>query len=106
MRMTNGKANMSNETKDIFFAPWQIEEVATDSWDIIDSEGVHRFSIYGEKYAKRFFRLPELYDAMVEALEIICGIPGEDACEHCSNASVGCRIREWRELLKKIKVGK
>ena len=106
MKMTNGKAKMSNETKDIFFAPWQIEEVATDSWDIIDSEGVRRFSIYGEKYAKRFFRLPELYDAMVEALEIICGIPGEDACEHCSNASLGCRIREWRELLKKIKVGK
>ena len=63
-----------------------------------------------EQNANCLARLPELYDALKASVEIICGIPGEDACDHCTNASLDlggpCRIREWRELLRKVSEGK
>lgn len=96
--------SLSNETINLFLAPWNIEQ-NMDVFELYNCKDLCSFACTDEKNAHRFVHLPEMYDAMVEMLEIICGIPGEDACEHCQNASMGCRVREWRFLLRKVRDG-
>ena len=104
---------MNDETKILFDAPWtggMRKDRLSEEYVVVSD---HNFTIAAhvdtKENANRLSRLPELYDALMEALEIICGIPGEDACDHCSNASLDlggpCRIREWRELLQKVRDG-
>lgn len=103
---------MTEETKKLFGAPWKKSFQDWESYKeitIYDSKKQPVCLTRNKGMSNRLARLPELYDGLMEALEIICGIPGEDACDHCSNASIDlggpCRIREWRELLRKVRNG-
>lgn len=50
--------------------------------------------------------LPELYDALMEAAVKYCPELGSnfDSCDSCSVKN--CEVREWVNLLKKVKDGK
>ena len=51
---------------------------------------------------------PELYDALFDAANRLCGEPryrGKYACESCV-VKDSCQVRKWYELLEKVRNGK
>ena len=60
---------MNDKTKEIFAAPWTIEEEAPLAWYcVIDSkDSVVANDVRDQKTVNRLARLPELYDALAEA---------------------------------------
>ena len=104
---------MTDETKQLFDAPWTIKsdgEAYFSVWDKNDDcicDGILMFD-----NAKRLARLPELYDALDEATRRYCGIvrgynhdPIKNGCPPDNGRTCAslCIAREWLELLRKVR---
>lgn len=105
---------MRDETKEIFAAPWTIEEEAPLAWYcVIDSkDSVVANDVRDQKTVNRLARLPELYDALAEAAAGKCwscaGESSETMLDHpCPKGhDEDCYVAKWRELLKFVRDGK
>ena len=107
---------MTNETKTIFDAPWELDEeeqVRNASGDLVAEGGVSVDDL------RRVTHLPELYDALEDAAERVCKkcvafwFPGQKfdfpqnfADFICPITKAGCFCENWLNLLKKVKDGK
>ena len=99
---------MSDETKKLFDAPWKKDGMT------IRSKKDNYVCSAGSDNINRIFRLPELYEALMEAAHYRCwhcrheDFPDfaciEDFEKNCKTTSCGCR--EWWKLLKKVRDGK
>lgn len=96
---------LSNETMNLFLAPWNIEQ-NMDVFELYNCKDLCSFACTDEKNAHRFVLLPELYEALTEAAVKYCPELGSnfDSCDTCSVKK--CEVREWVNLLKKVKDGK
>lgn len=114
------KNPMTDETKRLFDAPWRIHKTypnfVMNPNNLIVAE-------CGLKDANRIARLPELYDALVEAARHCCNLchtlSGQDEPKiedllknGCPKAQyknrahvVSCVAMEWLDLLKKVRDG-
>lgn len=95
--------SLSNEAKTIFDAPWELDEeeqVRNASGDLVAEGGVSVDDL------RRVTHLPELYEALTEAAVKYCPELGSnfDSCDTCSVKK--CEVREWVNLLKKVRDGK
>lgn len=105
---------MNDKTKEIFAAPWTIEEEAPLAWYcVIDSkDSVVANDVRDPKTVNRLARLPELYDALAEAAAGKCwscaGESSETMLDHpCPKGhDEDCYVAKWRELLKFVRDGK
>ena len=113
---------MTDETKQLFNAPWtggERRDKLSDDFVVIDDKCATITShIITKETANRLARLPELYDALAEAIR--------DACEDCVTEAelrtgmifdpveYGCvyperdccpKCRGWIELLRKVRDG-
>ena len=106
---------MNKTTKQLFNAPWTIEEEAPLAWYcVIDSkDSVVANDVRDQKTVNRLARLPELYDALAEAMQYHCSscvgfdvsdIPITDILKNCQR--VDCCANGWLELLQKVRDGK
>ena len=100
---------MKDETKELFDAPW----VADACCEIHDkNESLVCICCPGEPHiANRLARLPELYDALIEAAGGKCwscaGENTETMLDHpCPKGhDEDCYVAKWRELLRKVRDG-
>ena len=110
---------MTDETKRIFDAPWKV-----DNLKFIQNAKHKYLALCDEKeIVNRLARLPELYDALVEAARHCCNLchtlSGQDEPKiedllknGCPKAQyknrahvVSCVAMEWLDLLKKVRDG-
>jgi len=107
---------VKKETQKVFDAPFAVMGDAEDYTKfnvIISSPNSPRHcctlaSCVDRKTAIRFARLPELYDALEDAANRLCGEPmyrGQYACKSCV-VKDSCQVRKWYELLEKVRDGK
>ena len=101
---------MTDETKQLFDAPWTIlSDTDSLTFEIRNKVGesiCDNILMFDD--AKRLARLPELYDALMDAANRLCGEPkirGEYACKSCV-VKDSCQVRKWYELLEKVRDGK
>ena len=96
---------MTDETKKLFDAPWHVENL---TFVVSNTDGKDSISVSSDmKTANRLARLPELYDALFDAANRLCGEPkirGEYACKSCV-VKDSCQVRKWYELLEKVRDG-
>ena len=94
---------MTDETKRIFDAPWQIWG---DGCQVCDIRGTERAYCEDIKDSARFVRLPELYDKLMWAVVQKCpdAFLTLDECRLCPDKK--CKYREIFELLRKVRDGK
>lgn len=92
---------MTEETKKLFDAPWE----ATDADFVVDNDGYWICSCESPETANRLARLPELYDALMEAAVNYCpdAFFANDECRLCPDKK--CIGRKWIELLRKVRDG-
>lgn len=113
---------MTDETKKLFDAPWWVNTVEfkkelyglggtlhrvfTNSGELVTSW------IADEKTANRLARLPELFDALLQATEDACRTCNHEKAEGildrpCDDLHADeCYVAEWRKLLRKVRDGK
>ncbi len=99
---------MTNSTKQPFKAPWSAEEWihGKGAFVIRNNKGYLVAENMSEQDAKRIARLPELYDALVEACGEYCPNLKYDI-EKCGNCGgEGCKAVAWCELLQLVRNGK
>lgn len=104
---------MNEKTKEIFAAPWTIEEEAPLAWYcVIDSkDSVVANDVRDQKTVNRLARLPELYDALAEAAAGKCWSCAGESSETmldkpCSKGhDEDCYVAKWRQVLKKVRDG-
>ena len=101
---------LSEETKKLFNAPWQAYPLD----DVGDAEGYQLCSAVDEITAKRIEHLPELYEALREAVDDACGTCAMMQVDSNSYDFVknGCPFFEdhddclpikWIEVLRKVR---
>ena len=95
---------MTDETKQLFDAPWKV------SLHFIVKDNRNRVVVSGgnEEDNNRIARLPELYDALMEAAAGKCwSCAGESSetmlDEPGPKGHEDCYVAEWRQLLKKVR---
>ena len=97
---------MTDETKNLFDAPWHVFSSPDDEITVIENESGRVLAELDDvKTANRLSRLPELYDALMEAANRLCGEPryrGKYACESCV-VKDSCQVRKLYELLEKVR---
>ena len=101
---------MTDETKKHFFAPWKAEEYkhGKGAFVVRNNEGYLVAENMSKQDANRFARLPELYDALMQAAKRCCS-SADDKCPkqgavmwaHCRK----CTVLPWLELLRKVRDG-
>ena len=100
---------MTDETKKLFDAPWYVEvtEYNETIFCVLDNGGCYiATNVICKRDANRIDRLPELYDALVEACGEYCPELKHDI-DHCGNCGgENCKATEWVELLRKVRDGK
>ena len=110
---------MTNETKELFDAPWRVEVTEDDEtiFGLLDDEACYiATQVTNRKDAARIARLPELYDALTESTQRYCGIchnlsnqeePSIDTLieNGCPKNRNSCVAMNWLELLKKVRDG-
>ena len=125
---------MTEETKKLFNAPWKLKHDYScvyrvgkkhehDDWsevfDVLDNKSYEHFArFYDNKIAKRYMRLPELYEALIDAAYKTCHdyiyvtlkqdnvpLPNELIEKGCP-MKFECSIKKAWEVLKKVKEGK
>lgn len=94
---------MTDETKRIFDAPWQIWG---DGCQVCDIRGTERAYCEDIKDSARFARLPELYNALMHFVVNDCphAFISNDECRLCPDKK--CKTREAVDLLRKVRDGK
>ena len=108
---------MTDETKKLFDAPWKVDKVDFKS-DIFGvgstilrifdkTEELITAHIPDEKTANRIARLPELYDALMDAAKSYCQAADFDCPKkYCAWCSAGkCKALKWLDLLRKVRDG-
>ena len=94
---------MTEDTKFLFLAPWFIfannDEKCYDVYNSINDRIASNFEDIED--AKRYIHLPELYDALNEAVNETCS-----QCNLGMNNCKSCIVKNWLKLLKKVKEGK
>ena len=112
---------MTDETKKLFDAPWKRANNLSRNGsgkvrgrsqsrivDASDRPVAYAYPTGKQKItANRLARLPELYDALSDAANRLCGEPryrGQYACESCV-VKDSCQVRKWYELLEKVRDG-
>lgn len=100
---------MNEETKQLFHAPWHVTNNKSGLFEIVDTSSFPNVATcYSEHDANRLARLPELYDAMMEAAGEYCPnirnaeYPLEK-CDDCGGED--CLATKWVELLRKVREG-
>lgn len=105
---------MTDETKNLFDAPWSAYPLD----DVGDANGNFVCSCETPEMAHRLARLPELYDACVEAVYYRCfdclggfrhdiGLTSEDLLnDGCPKKSNNCFFLKTIDLLRKVRAGK
>ena len=108
---------MTDETKKLFDAPWTVYGEPDDYCDVIQNASEDEIAtVFITDEAKRIVRLPELFDALQEAIFEINrlteawenGIKFPDYCESClaENKKLPHQnTMEWAILLGKVKDG-
>ena len=98
---------MNKTTKQLFNAPWSIEEEAPLAWYcVIDSnDSVVANDVRDQKTVNRLARLPELYDKLMWAVVQYCpdAFLTLDECRLCPDKK--CKYREIIKLLRKVRNG-
>ena len=115
---------MTEETAKIFDAPWEDASYVVEDmsyFDIKDAHGQVFCSCWVQYYTSkekpgidedaaertmnRILRLPELYDALMDAAVQFCpdAFLANDECRLCPKEQ--CKGREWIELLRKVRNG-
>ena len=101
---------MRKSTEQIFDAPWYPFSMACDFHGIKNSKGLELFSDASfMSDVKRLARLPELYDALLQATEDACRTCNHEKAEGildrpCNDLHANeCYVAEWRKLLKKVR---
>ena len=94
---------MTEETKKLFDAPWQI---CGDGCQVCDTRGTERVHCDDIKDSARYAHLPELYDKLMWSVVQKCpdAFLALDECRLCADKK--CEYREIVELLRKVKDGK
>lgn len=99
---------MTEETKKLFNAPWEVQYCgeSEDMW-ITNNKGDTVADIPEEsREGERIGHLPELYDALVEACCEYCPNLKYDL-NHCDNCcGEDCKVEKWVELLRTVREGK
>ena len=106
---------MKQSTMNLFLAPWEIEQ-NMDVFELYNCKDLCSFACTDEKNAHRFVLLPELYDALAEAVEEACqdcvdetyqrtGMLFDPVNDGCIYHERDCcpKCRSWIALLKKIR---
>ena len=103
---------MTDETKKLFDAPWRALQTTARSWAVYNSDSSRIIDYLPKQDANRLARLPELYDALMEAMQYHCSscvgfdvsdIPIADILKNCQR--VDCCSHGWLELLQKVRDG-
>ena len=98
---------MTEETAKIFNAPWEAEEYkhGKGAFVVRNNGGYLVAENMSEQDAARLARLPELYDALMDAAVQFCpdAFLANDECRLCPKEQ--CKGREWIELLRKVREG-
>lgn len=115
---------MTEETKKIFDAPWEDASYVVEDMSYFDINDAHKQCMcschvqwytsnekpgigedMAEKTKNRILRLPELYEALLEAAKEYCPNLKHDI-DHCRNCGgENCKATEWCELLQKVRNG-
>lgn len=97
---------MTDETKKLFDAPYKVYETR-NGYNVICTNKVLPQLCWttDKKDANRLARLPELYDALMEAAVKYCpdAFFANDECRLCPDKK--CIGRKWIELLRKVRDG-
>lgn len=113
---------MTNETKKLFDAPWEIRPCnvgydVVSAYNSIAEDRIFVAHADSKSTANRLARLPELYDALVEAVSVLCETCSMTGVYHVhadyimqngcprKNKDDKCRSEKWMELLKKVRDG-
>ena len=99
---------MTDETKKLFDAPWTLYGEQDDySFVLQDASEDEIATIFTMVEANRIVRLPELYDALMEAAKSYCQAADFDCPKkYCAWASSRkCKALKWLDLLKKVREG-
>ena len=105
---------MNKPTKELFDAPWKLnDEDHAPFLDIIDAHDWPIAQDLCTDYAKWLVRVPDLYDALLEAVWSRCyncfkhlPLTTETILEHgCLKERDNCECIPWIELLQKIRNG-
>ena len=106
---------MTESTKQLFDAPWGVNNQRYP-FDVTESDGFWVCECSALETANRLARLPELYEALCEAVEETCGTCAMMMVDSASYDFVknGCPFfedhddcfpKKWLDLLKKVKEG-
>lgn len=109
---------MTEETKKVFVAPWKATQIKGIEWGVrIKDGGLLLCDFCEEENAKRFARLPELYDALKGAVKEACGTCAmmhvnpdtydfvEKGCPFTEENNA-CDYRDFIAILRKVRDGK
>ena len=110
---------MNKETKSLFNAPWYVFSAPDDEITVIENEsGRVLAELYDVKTANRLAILPELYDALEQAVNEFCegclvdhGFIDEEHSyfdlikNGCVLNEKGCKAFPWLKLLQKVRDG-
>lgn len=84
---------MTNETKQLFGAPWI---ALANSWSVRDVHNRVVATASNQSDANRLSYLPELYDISKTAIE--------NRCKTCTkHFCLQCEVNDWKEVMKRIK---
>ena len=98
---------MTEETAKIFNAPWKAEKYkhGKGAFVVRNNGGYLVAENISEQDAGRLARLPELYDALMEGVEIMCRYWNEPSmCKMCEHKGE-CIALKWKDLLRKVRDG-
>lgn len=98
---------MTDETKNLFDAPWYVFSSPDDEITVIENESGRVLAELDDvKTANRLSHLPELYDALMHFVVNDCphAFISNDECRLCPDKK--CKTREAVELLRKVRDSK
>lgn len=112
--MTDKKQNeieLSEQTRQLFDAPWKVTEYCSGTVTVRTQKDFicrRTNDEKGRKYINRIARLPELYDALMDAAKSYCQAADFDCPKkYCAWCSAGkCKALKWLDLLRKVRDGK
>ena len=105
---------MTDETRDLFEAPWYVFSSPDDEITVIENESGRVLAELDDvKTANRLARLPELYDALMQAARVYCPYASfdcrsEEECPHIQIRTGICKrcvALGWLDLLRKVRDG-